>query len=143
MCLLTTQSKALRAKEDITVYKMFRILNSESIFSPYQGFKYEKLGRQKTIKFNKWKGRGAGFDFSDGMQAGEDLKAGKIIYTISQGYHSCNKYEKLHRYVGINDAVIPCIIPKGSWYYEGYDGLMVSTDLIIPKSGFKHLNIEQ
>jgi hypothetical protein len=137
MCLLTTQSKALRAKEDIPVYKMFYIPYSGRIESPYKQFVYKKLGRQKTIKFVKQKGRGDSFSTSDSFQASNDERKGKTIYTISEGYHSCKLYVILSNTSWGRFSIKKCIIPKGSWYYEGYDGLMVSTDLIIPEDEFK------
>lgn len=133
MCLLTTQSKALRAKEDIKVYKLFNVNESGQLKSPYYGHVYENIGRQKTIALGVYKNyRGTPFDNSDALQAGEDKDIGKIINTISEGYHSCKRKSVLES-VSFRSTVkiYQCVIPKGAWYYKGYDGLMVSTDLII------------
>jgi hypothetical protein len=135
MCLLTTQSKALRAKEDIIVYKRFFHEKDGKYTSPYLLFKYE-IGRQKTIKLDKQFGRGSAFTHSDAEQADRDRHAGKVIYTVSRGYHSCKELTTLADTTG--NVNLKCIIPKGAWYYEGYDGLMVSTDLIISEDELKN-----
>ena len=140
MCLLTTQQKALRAKKDIITYKLFRIVD-EGLISPYRNFKYEKLGRQKTIPFSKRKGIGSAFASFDRHDAGMDKTRGKEIQTISTGYHSCTDHSILKPYLDPNSDIIECIIPKGAWYYEGYQGLIVSTDLIIPKDALINTQI--
>lgn len=140
MCLLTTQQKALRAKKDIITYKLFRITH-EGLISPYRNFKYEKLGRQKTIPFNKQKGIESSFASFDKHDANLDRTRGKEIQTISTGYHSCTDCSILKPYLYPYLNIIECIIPKGAWYYKGYQGLIVSTDLIIPKDALINTQI--
>lgn len=130
MCLLTTQSKALRAKEDIIVYKLF-VNDNGRLGSPYRHFYYPKLGRQKTVSLGVEKNT-IGFPFfdRDATLAYIDKKSGQKINTISQGYHSCLRKSTLSQF-SYGKVLYKCIIPKGAWYYKGYCGLMVSTDLII------------
>lgn len=139
MCLLTTQPKALRAKKDIKVYKLFKDIGDE-LYSPYQWFKYENIGRQKTISLGVAKNCiGIPFIKSEIDRALRDSAFNnKKINTISKGYHSCKDFDFLLDNREDN-TIYECIVPKGAWYYEGYYGLMVSTDLIIKNWNFKFI----
>lgn len=141
MCLITDQKKALRAKEDIIVYKSFFQRGNE-LLSPYRYFPY-KRGRQETIKMryvsNKMSYSWLFFDNEDTEAINKKYPSFWIdrpymtpeLICIDQGYHSCLTQDRMINSEG--DIIIECIIPKGAWYRLGFTNLIVSTDLIIPQ----------
>lgn len=147
MCLITEQIEPRIAEEDVVVYKhMFRKIQKKKflgitiktyvyMMSPFQFHVYE-LGVQPKINIVKGKFFEACQFYSnhDSIHYNQkynlrDLCTSELLISISEGYHSMMpdsphaalEYENTYK----------CIIPKGSEYYVGGTGLVVSNQIII------------
>lgn len=117
MCLQVNAKKQYPqvAEEDITVYKYLRIRNNdgvESLEAPFRGFCYTvgeeysaELGAHLYNQYNPEEG-----------------------CFVEEGFHSIKTYKSLEGYVeNLHEvylnyrkyAIVECVIPKGSTYYEG------------------------
>lgn len=117
------------ATQDIVCYKVLYKVIKDIYCSPYKQFPY-KLNERVS----------SDFDFASlpltKMSPQKEYKFIRILTYFSQvnkGLHSF-KYlidaNKLNnRFLG--GTVMKCIIPKGSWYYEGRDDDLVSDNIII------------
>lgn len=107
MCLLPLHSRK-KAKHDIVCYKIFRTTLSKNkklkIKSLFHNYKWE-IGKLETI-----------------------TKRASCVYckgNIYDGYfHSYATLVEANMQLGINDGctnefIYECIIPAGTWYYEG------------------------
>ena len=119
-------AKPLIAKTNKTVYK---VLKKRAFYkhleSPFQQEKYEP-GELKTVpKFGK-----------------EILKNFDSIWriNINNGIHACTSLDQAIWMAerGFMRKVIKCYIPKGTPYFIGTDGDIVSLALQMPKK-FKHI----
>lgn len=123
MCLYTkktwkTRETAIKssipiAKEDIKVYKVLTLSN----LSPCQYFKYQK---GKTYKANIQR------------RPGKHHK-NYYYFAIFQGLHTCVTKLEAKRDFN-NGKIVEMIIPKGSKYYIGTHGDIVSNKLKWPKN---------
>lgn len=108
MCL-TTFGNIKKAETDIVVYKV--LLNyGLSHYSPYMTHFEWKVGEINKIKE---------------PSLFERLRERNITKTVGSGYfHSYAKKvdaEKLTTLWDDRHSVFSAVIPKGTWYYEGYD----------------------
>lgn len=118
-------------EEDIIVYKVVTV-NNRGIYSFFQNFAYKEqkdycLGCELTVKDN----------------------VNDYYYVIINGFHSYDKKVKVSvnanfsvnvysmdgaiywNYVNHGIAIIECIVPKGSTYFENEDGEIVSNRIIL------------
>lgn len=110
MCLVTSQSKPLIAKEDIVVYKcLFK--QETTLLSPYMEFEY----KLRTL-----------YEVSLGVIICNDTTV------VREGFHAY--YTKKHALHKWTNEVYKCIVPKGSKYYLSKKfGEIVSDKLIIKR----------
>lgn len=102
MCLgIKSFSFAKRAKTDIVCYKFLKKNDFNEIFTPYRhtlitiGSTYESKLRVENRFFNNSR--------------------------VEDGLHSlANKFDVSHCFRGNQGIIVKCIIPAGSWYFEGY-----------------------
>lgn len=101
MCLVSNTLKPKKAKKDIVCYKYLKVVEGDGIHSPFNTqFKW-KIGDEYVAENEKYR-RGR--------------------YEISQGYfHTYAKYTDCYYCANRHtDAIIcMCVIPKGTYYYEG------------------------
>lgn len=115
------------ARTDMIVYRRFEKWEDASyLVSPHRGAIYE-LGKEYRSRlgrtcFQEWGWTNCGrwcVDINQGRHAWRTLKdAG---YSIGSG---CCSY---------TDVILRCVIPKGSEYFDGNDGDIVSTCIRLPK----------
>ena len=132
MCLIRSNTNCgpKYAVEDIICYKILcKELWYDKYYSPYKFFEYEL---NKLVSSN--------FSFTlpfIGMPTPQieynSLKLFRNFNCVRQGLHSFEylsdaiTYNKIFR----KGIIFKCIIPKGSWYYEGRDGDLVSDNIIV------------
>lgn len=114
MCLTPIHLEPLIAEKDIFCKKCLITKTFNRLYTPYQG---------AFIEFNNGIYIQVAYHFSFD-EFGD----------INQGIHSYSKYPTGLR----DDLAYPCIIPKGTQYYIGYDGDLVSLRLIIFKNKFRY-----
>lgn len=137
MCLITDQTKLRTAKEDITVYKIFKVFGN--ILRANFRYHYYKTGKQPTVKMRPSM-RPSYLDKIDKnwvetKYPRKKLQSKKLI-VIGEGYHSAlTKSRLIHLKSNYIDCcILKCIIPKGSQYYiNSKTNLIVSSDLIVPQ----------
>ena len=133
MCLVRSNMNCgpKYAVEDKICYKILcKELWYDRYYSPYKFFEYE-LNKLVSANFS--------FTLSlpiiSPQQEYNCLKRLRNFTYIRQGLHSFEylpdaiSYNKMFR----KGIVMKCIIPKGSWYYEGRDGDLVSDNIIVIK----------
>ena len=108
MCLLTKESEPSQATKDIKCYKVY-LFSHNRCYSPFIEMTIPNFGQYINTKL------GAAY-----------LPEGENIYTVDEGFHSfkylsdiekfCKSYNRF-----TNFLIVECIIPKGSFYYKGYD----------------------
>lgn len=144
--LLTKQKKALKAKKDLIVYCLFKEITDEkgkvTLYSedmkelPLKNNKYLKA---KFIPYNP-------YCYDDKKSYREKMyswrhfkiacphKNNKGLYVIGIGfidsYISVDWAKKRIPYYEIS-AIYKCLIPKGTYYYEGLDGGLASRKIKI------------
>lgn len=64
------------------------------------------------------------------------IEAKEKLYNIGPGFHSASTAERLDDLFD-DQVIVECIIPKGSKYYRGLSGLLVSDRIIIKKRNMK------
>ena len=122
------------ATQDIVCYKvLYKGLYGKTFngiyYSPYKFFKY-KLNERVS----------SDFDFASlpliKMSPQKEYKFLRILTyfrQVNKGLHSFKYLIDAHklnnRFIG--GTVMKCIIPKGSWYYEGIGDELVSDNIII------------
>ena len=112
MCFVKKLKNPLTASEDIEVYKVFRKVVSyfnkpEYYTGPYKmDFIYENVNGEYTCN-----------DF------GKEIESGCVGFHSFKNFNdavrlmdNCNMWALDHE----SYEIIPCIIPKGTKYYEGY-----------------------
>lgn len=107
MCLYTKQTFPLIAQKDITVSKQLR----KGCISPYFELRY-KLGKSYFAEFRK---------------APSILTPG--AYVIHNGLHSF--VSAFHPQIEYGCKTYKAYIPKGSEYYVGQEGDIVSNQLVV------------
>ena len=109
------------ADTDILVYKLLSLSSNGNIYTPYQGYR---------------------IDFKEGTFVYPQTKIGKLngisffVPYIDEGIHSCFSKNAITRIFNVRlysnyDNIYYAIIPKGSEYYIGMDGDIVSNNLIV------------
>lgn len=117
------------ATQDIICYKALYKINKGAYCSPYMNFIY-KLNERVS----------SDFDFASlplvKMSPQKEYKFIRILTyfrQVNKGLHSFKYLIDAHklnnRFIG--GTVMKCIIPKGSWYYEGTYDELVSDNIII------------
>lgn len=124
MCLWSKDIKPKKLKEDLTVYKIFRLDYSMGFVTPYQNYSLGEIfiGKEFTTK-----------QFNNNPFSHD---CGDLGYAILYGFHFYAKKEdaikqiaEWEKYRQINNKefndrygplfISECIIKKGSEYYEG------------------------
>lgn len=124
------------AIKDIICYKVLRKgLFGETFdgiyYSPYKFFRY-KLKERVSSNFSFTLSTSTSFLPQEEYNR---LKSLENFNCVTQGLHS---FKYLSAAIGHNirfvgGVVVECIIPKGSWYYEGTGNELVSDNIIINK----------
>ncbi len=146
MCLILKKTKPSMANEDMICYK---ILEQQQgiLLSPFYHHLYklnvlnpviiiqecEDLCSYSTEdtdylneKYPEWNYNKESFQYHD-------------LMSIGQGYHSISTLESAEAELiisihnSISPVIVECTIPKGSFYYVGPTGLMVSDQIIVNK----------
>lgn len=122
------------ATTDIICYKVLRKeLFGESFhdiyYSPYKFFKY-KLNKRVSSNFSFTLSTSTYFPPQIEYTT---LKSVRNFNCVTQGLHSFKHLSAAidHNMRFIGGVVTECIIPKGSWYYEGTENELVSDNIII------------
>lgn len=113
-------SKPLIAKKDIIVYKVLRKNNT----SRYKRFKFKKGYQYTNDKF--------GFSYYDYYKYYDSYKPIIKLWKLSieEGLHSCIDKNSTNQHNHGDSKIIKMIIPKGSEYFLGKRGDIVSNKLI-------------
>jgi hypothetical protein len=131
MCLVTEQTKALTAKEDIICYKLVDEIYGEirSVYVPSFVWIPNQLNQTKLVQTKKHKpyDSRAAFAYPDPEMFPQLPKKNYTI--ISEGFHAAKFQERLDS----NKTLVRCIIPKGSKYFEDVTGLIVANQMILVK----------
>ncbi len=130
MCLITTQTKAMIAKEDMNVFKL--LTNKRSAI--FNNFDYEKNTLYKTTikKTNDF----CCFDGPDKEHLNRNNPGwldGNGVISIGRGFHASLTKERLKQSIedGTDGKIYKCTIPKGARYYTNGSGLIVSNKIIV------------
>lgn len=117
------------ATEDIICYKVLCKDIFNEYYSPYKFFKYE-LNKQVSSNFSFTVSSPVSFS---PQKEYDSLKIFRNFNCIRQGLHSCKYLSGALGYSSrfIGACVMKCMIPKGSWYYEGTNYELVSDNIII------------
>lgn len=128
MCLHTYLKKPLISSEDITVYKLLKIIGKKR-FALYYDTKYRlnKLYRTEIKHTNE----GSAYDTI--AQNAFAMADAKSIVRIASGYHSSLSIKRLKEDKDYNHHLYECRIPAGSEVYIGLTDLVVSNQIIIVK----------
>lgn len=122
------------ATEDIVCYK---VLYKELCGKPFNGIYYSPY---KFFKYKLNERVSSDFDFASlpltKMSPQKEYKFIRILTyfrQVNKGLHSFKYLIDAHKLNNrfINGIVMKCIIPKGSWYYEGIGDELVSDNIII------------
>lgn len=121
------------ATKNITCYKILcKNDKTNTYYSPKQFFKYE-LNKRVSSNFSFML---SFLGISSPQIEYNFLKTSKNFDCVEQGLHSFDSMSAAihYKYCFIRKGlVMECIIPKGSWYYEGKDHELVSDNIIINK----------
>lgn len=123
MCLYTRQKRAKIAKKDIPCYKLFKIKNTH-ILSIYQEYRYYINRLEFIPKFGIFQRNGDKI-INDGLHAFlsiDTTKRYRVAGGPGRGARVLYPYEWI---------IYNAIIPKGSKYYIGVDGDIVSNQIMI------------
>ena len=132
MCLTRSNTKIgpKYATQDIVCYKVLYKIDKEDdvYYSPFVNFMY-KLNKRVSSNF--------GFRCCTLPPSPQEeyifLKKIRNFEFIHQGLHSFKYLIDAYKLNNptLGDVVMKCIIPKGSWYYDGVDNTLVSDNIII------------
>lgn len=110
MCLIKTHCFPKKAKENITCYKYLKCRHSIDTLEYITPFMHEDVIPGETI-----------------LTSAKNIFFGIFFKSIrSEGVHSYKEKQPIFYSTGF-----VAIIPKGAWYYEGEDGDLASSKLII------------
>jgi hypothetical protein len=130
MCLQTKWKQPKVATKDMTVYKLLTPLGEKTAAPPYSDFPITyTLGRKRSTTMRKTSDNSS-FD-TEAMVALRKYDKGQYI-GIGKGFHSALTKKRLIPHSS-DVCVYKCTIPKGSLYYRGFTGLIVSNKIIILK----------
>lgn len=147
MCLVDTKLNILRAEEDFSMTKIFKITKDLGIRSPYQGYIYDKRETDEVdLEIEKEKFfKAVAFSNDIYSKLRDKIKSTKDyqdydLDVISKGYHGFSSYMKGHKLAYIDDpdyCLVRCGIPKGAYYSADSFGLIVASKIILPEWMFK------
>ncbi len=104
MCLtLDKHSKRTKAEEDIACYKIVTMSLSGCYYTYYQGIRIN-IGETYDSYLRKYKSD-FGSKVEEGLHSFKELKDARYFQSLRSW-----------------SFIIKCVIPKGSWYYEGFFG---------------------
>jgi hypothetical protein len=150
MCLITITPEVLIAEEDISVFKLIRIIKEHSVITTYissvarfeytKGLTYE-LGNSLIV--DKYDNRFFPFDEVDGAEFRRLINEYVLSYQSYKSYISCVKLgfnfafnkERLlpYEFGGLRPRkVLEFIIPAGAKYIKGITELGISDKIIFP-----------
>lgn len=118
------------ATKDIICYKVLCKNDQNEYFSPCQHFIY-KLNKCVSSNFSFTLSTSTYFPPQIEYNS---LKLIRNFNCVTQGLHSFNCLSAAIEFKDCfvkEGIVMKCIIPKGSWYYEGIDFELVSDNIII------------
>ena len=117
MCLYTKQLTPKKTSKDITVYKRVRIVKTKiPIKVLYNG----KIVEATALKFAPQTRSASKIRYEVGktLKAIIQKKSDSLSSAINYGFHSFKNRKDAGTTSSYN-AVIECVIPKGSYYYTG------------------------
>ena len=138
MCLITDQKEPMNVENDMTVYKVLKLID-ENLWSPYNKYRWD-LGKEyctqitesdNIICFDEEAFECVLINYSN-FRRGEGCEG---IISYGGGFHSAISINRLRRVVRDRKdlKIFECTIPEGSSYYTDFSGLIVSNKIIINK----------
>lgn len=138
MCLITTQLTAKTVKEEMTVFKLLKRIDSRHAAAYMcSDFQYElgKTYKTKIEQSNDW----TYFDVQDGDYLNNNIpdwrggRMNKDVKCFGQGFHAATDIERIRRHHSRKPRIYKCTIPKGAKYYTNGDNLIISNSICIDK----------
>jgi hypothetical protein len=150
MCLIAKGKKSIRAKEEMTVYKLGKALKNEFVsYSMYFSYKYNSLYKTKITVCSQRQP----VSFADGVDS-EHYRKNKVVSEIHpmtghkiinkkywqtvEGFHFFLTSERAKSYFRTRTlSLVECKIPKGAFVRFDETGLGISNQIIITKRKVK------
>lgn len=126
MCLHTLQKEPTVAENDIVVYKVMHLTRDGVLTSSVQNYRYT-LGVEETAEMMEQPGGKFANDYEWDWAA--QYSWSKLL-VIGPGLHAYKTLEDAEKNRHGHAAIVECVIPKGSLYYDNPVNLIVSNRLM-------------